>query len=76
MRIMETRFASDPASQYCRVRNQARTSWAAPGTKASSLGSRRSIAICCAPGAPPVLFVLPRSFFSSAIGPLSDPSMR
>ena len=52
--IIASTLSSEPASQYCMHRNQARRSCALPGMKRRMRGSRRSIAICDWPlGEPP-----------------------
>jgi hypothetical protein len=65
---MPSMLSSDPPSQYCIDRNQARMSWALPGMKRRIFGRRRSIAICFSPEEPEG-DLLPRSFFRKAIAP-------
>ena len=48
---MPSTLSSDPPSQYCIDRNQARMSCALPGMKRRMRGRRRSIAICFSPEA-------------------------
>jgi hypothetical protein len=61
-------LSSDPPSQYCIVRNQARRSCALPGMKRRIFGRRRSIFICFSPDWAEGSFE-PRSFFRSFMGP-------
>ncbi len=77
-------LSSLPASQYCKVRKYARTSWAVPGMKRRIFGSRRSIFICCAPAVVLVLLsarlsavclALPRKRLSSETKPLAGADM-
>ncbi len=61
-------LSSDPPSQYCIDRNQARRSCDLPGMYFRIFGSRRSIDICFSPDEAEGALV-PRSFFKSAIAP-------